>query len=336
MAISCVDSLLVRPGLKIDGLEQSQGTRIPHSGKLFAMLSDLYERALRECNIDIAFQAAEDGTQENPCRELLLHHLRRPTAHSAHAIAKRLSGVTGRRSGLGLLFILCGRGKYGHRMVLARFPADQGVLAEERGGALEVQFIEKVFMKSAHAYKSVSYTAPSLAAGFMRGKAIDKQINGPREVSLYWINEFLASELATTGAAGTRRLGNAIKAAVRDTRSGELRGKLVSAAQLIPSHSGKKITASKLLKSIGLPDDGIAAVRNAMGRAELMDERFELSADEFALVAPYRSVELDNGAMLLAETTNFGTVFDVRKVAEGRTRYSTEGQVVSERLRKQK
>jgi len=73
-----------------------------------------------------------------------------------------------------------------------------------------------------------------------------------------------------------------------------------------------------------------------MGRAELMDERFELSADEFALVAPYRSVELDNGAMLLAETTNFGTVFDVRKVAEGRTRYSTEGQVVSERLRKQK
>jgi hypothetical protein len=47
-------------------------------------------------------------------------------------------------------------------------------------------------------------------------------------------------------------------------------------------------------------------------------------------------VELDNGAMLLAETARFERVFEIRQVAEGRTRYSTEGEIVKERLRKSK
>lgn len=336
MTISCIDSFLVRPSLGKNDHEQGAGTRIQNGGKLFSMLEDLFERAAYECKIDIAFRAADDGSQNNPCRDLLTNHLRKPSLRTAHAIAVRLASVTGNRSGLGLLFVICGRFANGHRLVLARFPADQGVLAEERRGELSVEFIEKVFMKSAHAYKSVTYTVANLAADLVRGKAVDKQINGPRELSLYWINEFLASDLATTGAAGTRRFGNALKLAVRDVPSDEIRGKLVSAAQLIPTLAGKKTTASRLLRAIGVPEEGIAAVAAGMSRPELMDERFELLAEEFAQAATYRTVELDNGAMLLAETANFENVFDIRKVSEGRTRYSTEGLVVNQRLRKQK
>lgn len=336
MSISCIDSFLVRPSVGKADHAQSPGTRVEHAGKLFSMLEDLFDRAGADCKIDIAFRPAADGSQNNACQVALVKHLHKPTPTTARDIAQRLALVTGNRSGLGLLFIVCGKFSHGHRLVLARFPADQGVLAEERSGTLSVEFIEKVFMKSSHAYKSATYTCPNLAAGFARGRAVDKQINGPRELSLYWINEFLESDLATTGAAGTRRLGNALRLAVRDAPSDALRGKLISAAQLIPAHAGKKTTASHLLKTIGVPDEGIAAVQRAMSRPDLMNERFELLADEFAQAAPFQTVELDNGAMLLAETGRFDRVFHAQRVAEGRTKYVTEGRVVTQRLRKSK
>lgn len=336
MSITCIDSFLVRPSLGHPDAGQSAGTRVEHVGKLFSMLQSLFDRASADCTIDIAFRAAEGGSQSNTCQDVLLKHFRKPTPTTARAIAQRLAGVTGNRSGLGLLFIICGRFAHGHRLVLARFPADQGVLAEERSGTLSVEFIEKVFMKSSHAYKCVTYTCATPSAGFVRGRAVDKQINGPRELSLYWINEFLESDLATTGAAGTRRLGNALKAAVRDVSSDELRAKLVSAAQLIPSHGGKKTTARRILQDLGVPDEGVAAVAHSMSRPELMNERFELVAEEFILAAPFRTVELDTGAMLLAETARFDQVFHMQRVAEGRTRYSTEGRVINQRLRKNK
>lgn len=298
------------------------------------MLENLFEGAGADCTIDIAFRRAPDGSQNNECRDLLETHLRSPSLATSQRIAARLASVTGNRSGLGLLFIVCGRFAHGHRMVIARFPADQGVLAEEKSGSLTVEFIEKVFMKSSHAYKCATFTAPTAAAPLTRGRAVDKQINGPHELSLYWISRFLASDLATTGAAGTRRLGNALKQAVKHAPSDLIRGQLLSAAQLIPTHAGRRTTAAKLLRDIGVPQDGIEVVERAMSRPELMNERFELLADEFAQAATYRLVELDNGATLLAETAQFDNVFTVQRVAEGRARYSTEGHVVNERLRK--
>jgi hypothetical protein len=336
MSITCVDSFLVRPSHGRPERTQTGGARLQHVGKLFAMLETLFDGAGADCNIDIAFRPGADGSQRNECKELLQAHLRRPSPTSSHDIAQRLASVTGNQSGLALLFVICGRFAHGHRLVLARFPAEQGVLAEEKSGSLSVEFIEKVFMKSAHAYKCATFTCPRTDAGFSRGSAVDKQINGPQELSLYWISKFLDSDLATTGAAGTRRLGNAMKQAVRDTDSDTIRGQLIAAAQLIPTHAGKKSTAAKLLSDVGVSADGIQAVENAMNRPELMNERFQLLADEFARAATYRTVELDNGALLLAETAQFDNVFRVQRVAEGRARYSTEGRVVSERLRKLK
>ena len=60
--------------------------------------------------------------------------------------------------------------------------------------------------------------------------------------------------------------------------------------------------------------------------------------EEFTSHAPYRAVELDNGAMMIAEDARFAEVFrrDEGNLEDGRARYITEGRVVDERLRKQK
>lgn len=125
------------------------------------MLSRVYERAERECQIAISFRS-DNGSQTNECRELLVRYLRKPVEESGMEVAARLQSATSHRSGSGLLFLIVGEEANHHRLVVARFPADEGVLAEQNGRSLSIQFVERVFMKSTKSYKSVLYKSPSL------------------------------------------------------------------------------------------------------------------------------------------------------------------------------
>jgi len=50
----------------------------------------------------------------------------------------------------------------------------------------------------------------------------------------------------------------------------------------------------------------------------------------------FRSVELDNGAMLIAENTAFDTVFHIEPAGRAgkKQRFMTEGTIVNEKLKK--
>jgi hypothetical protein len=253
-------------------------------------------------------------------------------------IAQRLQAVTTHRSGLGLFFLMKGQQNDVHTLVVARFPADQGVIAHEGAREFSVEFVERVFMKSAKAYKSAIYSSDSLARGFWDGRAVDRQISGPRELSDYWIRDFLSSELRTTGPAGTRRLAEALKKAVGDTREFGVRHELVSAAALMRNQAGRRRSARQLIDQLGLSAPAAAALESAFPRPDLLEETFQFDLEEFTRHAPYRAVELDNGAMMIAEDSRFPQIFrrDEANLPDGRARYITEGRVVDERLRKQK
>ena len=71
-------------------------------------------------------------------------------------------------------------------------------------------------MKNRASYKAAAYADVSLEAGFWKGRAADKQSKGSvREVSNYWIADFLASQITVTAAAGTRRLAMAMRDAAK-------------------------------------------------------------------------------------------------------------------------
>jgi hypothetical protein len=253
-------------------------------------------------------------------------------------LANRLQAVSTHRSGLGLLFLIKGSDEGAHQLVIARFPADQGVIAQENAQQLSVEYIERVFMKSAKAYKSALYSSDSLERGFWDGRAVDRQISGPRELSDYWIREFLASELRTTGPAGTRRFAIALRNAIRSVGDLGVRQELLSAAGLVRHQHGRRRSARQLVEQFGLSEQATVALKAAFHRPELMDEVFEFDRDEFQRNAPYRAVELDNGGLLIAEDARFGDVFHRQLLdeAQNRVRYVTEGRVVDESLRKTK
>lgn len=338
MPVERVHSFLVHPSKHAEEQPTISGTLIPPHGQLHTMLEGVFDRAAEECDIDIVFRPTEDGQQQNVCRDLLVGYVQDPSVRNGRLIAARLQQVSTHRSGLGLFFLMKGTANRNHQLVISRFPADQGVIAQEQAQQLSVEFIERVFMKSAKAYKSALYISSSVGRGFWEGRAIDRQTSGSRELSDYWIREFLASELRTTGPAGTRRLAVALKSAIRNVQEPGTRHELISAANLLCGQHGHVRTARQLVQQLGLSQASTTALTAAFPRSDLMDEAFRFDRDEFKRHATYRAVELDNGGMLIAEDSRFATVFEQQVIneAEKRVRYSTEGRIVDEALRKTK
>lgn len=298
------------------------------------MLTDVYVRSPAECDIEIVFAPDAEGLQNNVFRETIEDYASSPTLSTGRVIASALQRVTTHRSGLGLLFLLLGGSSAKTCLTISRFPADQGIVAQEKSSSLSVEFIERVFMKNAKAYKSAFFETRSLDAGFEDGRAVDRQLSGPRELSDYWIKDFLNAELRTTGAAGSKRLAEALRNAVSQSADMHLIEELVAAARLIRGQHGKVRSANGVLKQLGVSDGAVEAIRAAFPRPELMDERFRFDREEFQKHAQYRTVELDNGALLTADSSQFDEVFEQMSVSEGRTRYTTEGEVIDQRFRK--
>lgn len=338
MSIQHVHSFLVHPAKADKEQPAIGGTSVTLGGKLGKMLAGVYDRAPEECDIDIAFRPDANGLQQNDCRDLFIAYVEHPSISHGRNVAAQLQAVTTHRSGLGLLFVMQGKEGRKHRLVVSRFPADQGVIAEEDRDRLSVEFIERVFMKSARAYKSALYESESLERGFWDGQAVDRQISGPKELSDYWIHEFLMSELRTTGAAGTKRIAVALRNAIRTAENLATRQELIAAAQLLRGRDGRNVSGTQLVEGLGLSADAVTAFAQALPRPELMTEVFRFQGEEFERHVTYRSVELDNGAMLVAEDSQFDSVFDREIIpdAKNQVRFITEGEVVDSRLRKSK
>ena len=149
MPIEQIPTFLVHPNKGGTETKGIGGAKLPLEGKLFALLSNIYEKSERECEIDISFDKGDDGKQINACRTLITGYVAEQTLPKARKIAERLAGFTTHRSRLGLLFLIVGKEGADHKIVVSRFPADTGVLAEEKRETLSVAFLERVFMKNA-------------------------------------------------------------------------------------------------------------------------------------------------------------------------------------------
>jgi hypothetical protein len=338
VTISVIHSFLVHPDKAAENPSPIRGTTVTGEGQLVKMLHGIFDRAPTECNFEIAFTPNEAGEQQNECRDALLAFVTHPTKANGLKIAERLQTVTTHRSSLGLLFLILGSDGGKHkRLVLSRFPAENGIVAQEDGASLTVEFIEQIFMKSASAYKSVVYEGKSLEADFWTGRAIDKQINSEITISNYWIRDFLSSDFAVTGARGTRRLAVALREAMNTAEDFGVRQELAAAAQLAANLNGKIISGSSFAEKFHLSAEATDSLRHSLKSDKLFNEQFKFTSDEFAQHVAFRSVELDNGALMTAEATSFNDVFTQQALPKSdKIRFTTSGRVIDDKLRKSK
>jgi len=336
MTITHLFSCLVLPGKHAQIEEEPKGAQLPLSGNLFKMLADVFRASDGECTVPIRFRMASDGSQQNDARDEVIGLLRTPSLEMALILARRLYQVTTARSGLGLLFFMFGHEHSQIKFVVSRFPADQGVLAEASSDTLEVEFVERVFMKSAASYKAALYKGRSYDEDFRDGAVVDKQFTyGHESAASYWIKEFLLSEFLTTGPAGSRRLAIALRDAVHDAPDIDLKQELLAATSLIPGLDGQPLSAAALFENFNLSEPARNAITQHLPSQRIRESVFELDAAEFKRFAAIRAVELDNEGILMAPAASFDDVFkrEVVNREQGTERFSSVGRVVNESLR---
>ncbi|MGY4232930.1 hypothetical protein ACVIIW_001877 [Bradyrhizobium sp. USDA 4449] len=336
MGIERIHTYLVHPHKGSKDKPNIGGTTVSLSGKLFRLLDNIFSNSDAELNIQIAFNQSADGKQQNACRDLLIAYVQKPTLPNGRRLAERLASVSDQRTGLGLLFLIVGKEGRNHKIVISRFPTDTAILAEEKRASLTVEFLERVFMKSANSYKAVAYVDSSSGSGsFWLGRAVDKQINSPlTEVSNYWIVDFLDSGFQVTGAAGTRRLAAAIREAAKKVDDIDIKTEIVAAATLARGLRGRRTSIAEFLSQFHLSPAATDAILSELKGDSVATEQFQFDAEEFRTQVGFRSVELNNGGMLTAEANEFDNVFRKEETGRGNVRFSTEGRIVNDKLRK--
>lgn len=310
------------------------GTTIPiDEGKLCKMLTDIFNSAGKDCNVPVMF-VSDGEKQENPVRAELLALLQKPSVAAATPLAKRLQAATGGASGMGLLFICIGAvGEGNTRVVISRFPADEGVVAEKQSEKLSVSFVEQVFLKSAYSYKAATYLWDGKPNQLWKGHVVDKQINhGSKAVADYWIVDFLQSEFSTTAAQGTKRLAKAIKAALLATSDVSIKKQITSAAELATNIPKKAMTISDFCDNFHMSAAAKQAILAKVNPPRLVSEKFRFDGMEFSRHLAYKQVELDTGAVMTAPAEKFNECFKSYR-RKDKFFFAASGHIVDEKLK---
>ncbi len=318
-----------------DPIKQVSGIQ---PGRLLDMLRDIFERARIECDIDLVFNQDTLRAQNNECRRILMEFLRNESNQNGEQIARRLQSVTPQQSGSALLFLLCGTDDDGnHQLVVSRFPAESGILAQETGQVLSLNFIEQVFLKNASAYKSAVFKTEHTSADFPDGRAMDGQMRATGKPAEYWVRKFLDSELLTTDASGTKFVAKAVDEAIKNEADFELKQELLAASTIIRGFDGMTRSADDILQTLPLTVPAVQAITSRLSRPESSVDVFTFSVDEYDKYVRYQTVELDNGATLTAVNGDFSDVFQEEIVSDdGRVRFTTEGKILDRRIRRAK
>jgi len=336
MQLSKTSSFLISPGKNRDDPPEVHGTFLPATGRLHRMLRDVFDRSDQECQLPIRFVMSPEGKKQNPARDLMIAFIEAPSMPNGRAIAERLRDTTTGKSHLGLLFVLLGTEAKSWKLLLSRFPADQGVIAESKKGTLEVEFIERVFMKNAATYKAALYKGTSFDSHLWSGAAIDKQLNmTTHQAANYWIREFLASDFETNSKQGTKRFAVALREASHSTQDPSTKHELFAASMLVTGFASQAVSINDMLDRFSLSPGARGAVLSKLAYEDLAKDIFVIDLEEFISHAALASIELHNGGLLLAPPDRFDEVFTMETIdpIARHYRFTTEGKIVDERVR---
>lgn len=336
--IKNIHAVLVRPMKGKELLSSPTCSAVQLTGRLYELLSEVFEKAESECDLDIAFNPAEDGSQTNACREMIIQYIEDPSDARGQLLASRLEKNTTGQSGLGLLFIINGQTEsrdFQSKIVITRFPADQAILAEDTGGTLSVQYLEKVFLRNAQSYKAVLYKGLGKNSSVWQGLAVDKQINDDlTRSSRYWISGFLMSDFLTTSASGTRRFATVLQTVGKQTNSVDVQQEIIAASKLAPSLDGQNLNSGQLLDKMNLSEKAKEVLKPELEKSNFITRSFRFDAAAFSNQVKYRWMRLENGAVLIGPADKFDDIYDI-KPEEGtqEVAVSTSGKLAEIKLR---
>lgn len=335
MTIEKIFAHLVYPNHRGDHLTPYTASEVQLEGKMFGLIKKIYDDSEIECNVDIGFTSTD---QTNEMRSLILDLLSKRDAEAAGKIAERLASVTTRRSQLGLFFVVLARSNAKETVLFSRFPTDQAILADDANGGLNIEFLEKVFVKKWSTYKGAIFSDIVSRSGFWSGKIVDRQINSSEgESSQYWVEKFLSATFLTTALLGTTRFARAMSAASR-SGSASIQNEINCSVPFLGQFDKKPTSIDEIADRLGFSDLAREAIKAQMPSGT-ENQVFSLDYATLRNAVTFRTVRLENGVSVTADSVDFQNVVRMATESTDEGQYvtlTTSGRLLADRLTRAK
>ena len=309
----------------------SLGSEIQYSSKLFAKLSALFSSSKKDCDIKISF-TPEKGRQDNEVRNHIVKLCDEFTVENCTPLVKSLMHLTNKKIKDGLLFFIYAENEGDKKILIARFPSEEGITVKTENGQYVFEIIDDIFLKNSR-YKAVYYQAS--IDNFWSGYAVDKQINDTyiKEISDYWVKDFLQSELKITSASGSKKLARAIKDTISETKNDGVKTELIATTSLAKNINAQIISFKGFCDKMHLSEKTKNELLTKIGNQSLHDLSFQFDSEMFMQNCQYVIHFLDNGAGLMATTADFPNLWQEKAAKSGKSKYSTEGKIIGSKVR---
>ena len=316
----------ITPALKNENADRIiQGREIGSSGRLYTILLEIFTSLENKCDIPIKF-LSENGTQNNPVM-LQVQKLNGDfSLENALWFANRLSKCTDKTMKNGLLFIAKLNDSNNIRIALCRIPAEEGITVKVEDSDVKFDVLEDVFIKNSHKFKLAYFDSID---SFMTGNATDRQINDGKKIrylSDYWVKDFLDCELEITPKRGTKMLAEAIRKTIETTENETIQKELTSVISMIPNVNEEKTSFDGFFSLMHLSEETKNEVLQKLS-VPSFNAQFQIDAEEFNSNCTYQSVIMDNGAIAIAPTNSFDTIWTIEE-RNGKTSIKSIGTVI--------
>ncbi len=304
----------VTPASKNETHKQDvNGKEIGASEKLYGILSEIFSRVESKCDIPIKFLSI-NGTQNNPVLLKIKDLDNSFSYENVFWLADLLSNCTDKTMKKGLFFIAKMKDGNKSRIALCRIPAEEGITVKSEKSNLQFDVLEDVFIKNSHKFKLAFFDSVD---DFMEGKATDKQINDTKKIrylSDYWVKDFLSCELTITPKRGTKMLAEAIRKTIEVTENETVQKELTSVIPVIQNVNTQKTSFDGFFSLMHLSEETKNEVLQKLTINPTV--QFQIDSEEFNNTCTYQFMIMDNGAIAIAPSNEFNSIWTIEKKQE--------------------
>lgn len=327
----------VAKGIEGSIIEKIKYTEIKDTHDVYLKMLQLINSVKRECDLNIIFSSSSEK-QNNTTRNMIIDIITNKSIENGLPLIEWLSKNTDNKSKSGLVFILIGNDNEDQFIIITRYPAEEGIIISDKKNNIKVEILDEVFLKNSHRYKMAFFEGQSYQGDFWKGLAVDKQVNdsslGIREVSEYWIKDFLKCDLEMTSKRGSILVAKTFRALLGSKIDNSDKEEIVKAAISIKTLQGKKITIRNMIRDLDIDDQIAEKIIKQLPNKEVAEQVFHFDMQYFNGIFNLRVKYLNTGAIIVAPNEEFDEIFNQEKVAESSlTRYTTEGYTTNETIR---
>lgn len=307
------------------------------SNTAFKYFIKIFDESISNCKIEILFKS--NDSQENEIRkslmDLMQNNRHQDKKRIADILSKRLAKLTDNRNGTGLFVIIEGKKAETTRLLLNRFREDEVVFSDVDGRELNIQLLTQAFSKKSRYYKLAVYEDIFSERSFWKGFAIDKQKNSgsSKEISDYWIKDFLLCDLAVNSIQGTKSFSKVIRSILRKTDLIEEKEMIISGILSLKNRSEQYISVESFCDTY-LNEELKAKIRTALNDNYTFQSIFKVDSETYKQELGSKVTTLNTGVIVSAPTFLYDEYVKEEELEDGRMKLTVEGIVEDKKLNK--